>query len=211
VLGNPIRLVDPDGRAPSDIIYINSSGVETGRLRLPGQDVYISNLPNIQVTGERPAFAYRQPAQGSIQSVGLDDALGDVGGALTVEAGKALGMDEKVVGAMATIIVIIKDAKGLNVKKTIKNLDDLMEAAGGFGKGKTKVSKNTIDGDRDAVFDEITAGGTPTKSGKAVKMDDGRVISKHESTNKNDSGRPTIDINDGGRQKKVRFKKPGEE
>jgi len=33
VLGNPIRLVDPDGRAPDDIVYFNSSGAEIHRVQ----------------------------------------------------------------------------------------------------------------------------------------------------------------------------------
>ena len=122
---------------------------------------------------------------------------------LLYEGGKLLGLNNEEAALAATSVIIINDLKGLKVDKVIKNVDDLIEAAGAFKKGKTRVGENTIDGDIDDVFETITDGGTTLESG-AVKLEDGRIIHQHTSTA---TGEKTITVDQKDqRQKKIRFK-----
>ena len=99
---------------------------------------------------------------------------------------------------------MVNDLKGLKVKKVIDDIDDLIEAAGTFSRGKTHVGENTIKGNIDEVFEHITKDAQPTKPGsKAFQLPDGRIVHKHVSAS---TGERTISINKAGdRLKKIRL------
>lgn len=72
---------------------------------------------------------------------------------LLIEAGKVLGLNSE-----DAALFIINDIRGLKVNKVIKNVDDLLDVAGKFRKGKTKIGENTIQGNINEVFNTITEG-----------------------------------------------------
>ena len=122
--------------------------------------------------------------------------------ALLTEAGLALGLDGEDAALAATMVVVVNDARGLKVNKVIRNVDDLLDAAGSFSGRKTQAGENTIHGNVDDVFDSITEGGEALNSG-AVRMGDGKVVHQHVSR---DTGQRTITIDqEGQKQRKVRF------
>ena len=41
VMGNPLRYVDPDGKAPTDIIVLSMTNKEIARVQAPGADIYV--------------------------------------------------------------------------------------------------------------------------------------------------------------------------
>ena len=205
VLGNPIMLIDPDGRAPqfppsnySGTYWEDADGTFT---RNSNTDLWewtdCSGACRGPILTNTPL-----PASGAIQPKGFVDAVAVMVEGLLFEAGKALGLNSEDAALAATTVLIINDIKGLKINKVIKNVDDLIDAAGKFGKGKTKIGENTIKGNVNDVFNTISEGGELLESG-AVKLSDGRVINKHVSSS---TGQSTISINqEGQRLKKVRF------
>ena len=146
-------------------------------------------------------------ANGAIQPIGFVDAAAIMVEGLLFECGKLLGLDNKDAALAATTVLVINDIRGLKIDKVIRNVDDLVEAAGNFttprSGTKSLVGENKIQADINDVFDKITEGGEVFESG-AVRLQDGRIVHQHVSR---DTGQGTITIDkEGEKLKKVRFK-----
>ncbi|MXV37645.1 hypothetical protein GO491_02965, partial [Flavobacteriaceae bacterium Ap0902] len=149
------------------------------------------------------ALEARNPNGHGALNVDMFELLGMTGIAVVQAGIESTGVDKDDAAIISSVLVTVYDLKGLKVNKVINNVDDLLEAAGKFSKGKTKVGENTIVGNVDEIFETVTKGGVPTK-GEAIKMPDGRYIHKHNSTRR--GGQNTITIDKAGkRQKKIKI------
>ena len=208
VLGNPISLVDPDGRAPqyppkgyAGTFWEDEDGTFT-------RESSSHFWERTDCDGVCQGI-YAEPIDlpsGAVNSIGFVDLIAQTVEALLGEGGVAVGLSREQATMGAATILIINDLKQLKVNKIVKNVDDLLDAAGSFKGKKTKIGENTMEGNVDDVFKTITEGGDVLESG-AVRMPDGRVIHQHPSTS---TGQNTITVDEvGQKQKKIRFNPEG--
>ncbi len=205
---NPITNIDPDGRMfipfKENCPDCPSPGDLLGRI----SNVVRNFFDNIGASFIREEGNSVSTATATANQIGegLEDVVEVQASAIPYGSLlKAAGTGIYDQGDIAADLILSSLGGGMMkgpLKGLIKSVDDLIEAAGKFSRGKTKIGENTIHQNINDVFNTITEGGKVLESG-AVKMGDGRIIHKHVSK---ETGHKTITVNQKGKRlKKIRF------